>query len=161
MRNLDSGYPDLELSGRALRVCGLHVPPWIRPVRSGQPFIQRGLTISLAIGDLAFAAYSHCGLMSLGLFCGDPLRELYGDAEQALAVANNSSAWLSVDFLAIQKAQTLCLMGRDENIHFDTRGPTGFDLPEGTQPLREFFFFLRSIQPLSFFSLSFLLSAVS
>jgi PAS domain S-box-containing protein len=138
--------PQLGLSGRALLVFGLHVTPWIRPVRSGQPFIQRGLTISLAIGDLAFAAYSHRGLMSLGLFCGDPLRELYSDAEQALVVANNSSAWLSADFLAIQKALTLCLMKRDENIHFDARGPTGFDLPEGTQPLSEFFSCVAQLQ---------------
>ena len=47
--------------------------------------MQRGLKMSLAAGDLAFAAYSHRGLVSVGLFCGDPLREVCSDAEQALA----------------------------------------------------------------------------
>ncbi|HUN96926.1 MAG TPA: AAA family ATPase [Bradyrhizobium sp.] len=131
--------PQLGLSGRALLVFGLHVTPWIRPVRSGQPFIQRGLNISMAIGDLAFAAYSRRGLVSLGLFCGDPLGEVCKEAEQALAFAEHCSAWLSLDFLAMQKALMLGLMERDEEILFDIHDPTGSDLPDGTQPLSEFF----------------------
>src|SRR6202000_3331972 len=82
--------PQLGLSGRALLVFGLHVTPWIRPVRSGQPFMQRGLKMSLAGGDLAFVSSSHRGLVSVGLFCGDPLREVCRDGEEALAFAEGS-----------------------------------------------------------------------
>src|SRR5262249_29654382 len=74
--------PQLELSGRALLVFGHHVIPWVRPIRSGRPFIQRGLNMSLAAGDLAFAGYSYRGLISLRLICGDPLQDVYKDAAE-------------------------------------------------------------------------------
>ena len=68
--------PHTGLSGRALLVFGLHVTPWIRPIRSGRSFIQRALEICLTTGDLAFAAYSHRGLLAMDLFSGESLQSL-------------------------------------------------------------------------------------
>ncbi|WP_338697608.1 AAA family ATPase [Bradyrhizobium sp. 26S5] len=95
--------PQVGLSGRALLVFGLHVTPWVCPIRSGQPFMQRSLSICLAAGDLAFAGYAHRGLLSVALFCGDPLSEVCSHAEQALAFAETSGIRLTVKFLALQR----------------------------------------------------------
>jgi PAS domain S-box-containing protein len=138
--------PQLGLSGRALLVFGLHVTPWIRPIRSGQPFMQRGLKMSLAAGDLAFAAYSHRGLVSVGLFCGDPLREVCRDAEQALAFAEGSGIRLSAGFLTLHRDLMLSLMGVDGEHGFEVPGPIEPHPLEGTQPLAAFFHYAAQIQ---------------
>jgi hypothetical protein len=103
--------PQSGLSGRALLVFGLHVTLWVRPIRSGRPFIQRGLAISLAVGDLTFAAYSHRGLLSVGLFCGEPLADICLHTERALAFAEASGLRLSVEFFSKQRNLALALMG--------------------------------------------------
>src|SRR5262249_20519987 len=136
----------LGLSGRALLVFGLHVTPWVRPIRSGRQFMQRGLTISLAVGDLAFAAYSHRGLLSVGLFCGDPLPEVCQHADEALAFAQASSIWLSVEFLALQRNLALGLMGRDKERSFEVPGSIEPRPLEDKQPLSAFFYYAAQIQ---------------
>ena len=119
--------PQIGISGRALLVFGFHVTPWIRPIRSGQPFIQRSLQVSLAAGDLAFAGYSHRGLLSVRMFCGDPLPEICGDAEQGLAFFTQTSGFdLLAEFLTQQRNFTLSLMGRDKEGSFEVPSP---DLP--------------------------------
>jgi PAS domain S-box-containing protein len=138
--------PQSGLSGRALLVFGLHVAPWIRPIRSGRPFIQRGLTNCLVVGDLAFAAYSHRGLVSVSLFCGDPLREVCNDVEQALAFAEASGLSLSAKFLSQQKAAVLELMGRDWEQRLEVSGATEPNFIEGSQPLSEFFYHAAQVQ---------------
>jgi len=139
-------HPQSGLSGRALLVFGLHVTPWIRPIRSGRPFIERGLSDSLAVGDLAFAAYSHRGLVAFGLFCGDPLRAVCGGAEQALAFAQTSSILLSAEFLGLQKALVLSLMGIDEERSFEVPPPIEPNFEEGSQPLSQFFYHAAQVQ---------------
>jgi PAS domain S-box-containing protein len=136
---LADSQPQSGLSGRALLVFGLHVTPWVRPIRSGRPFIQRGLAISLAVGDLAFAAYSYRGLLSMGLFCGEPLADLCLHAEQALAFADASGLRLSVEFFAKQRDLALRLMGRDEEHSFDA--PSNI-----TEPLSAFFYCATQVQ---------------
>jgi PAS domain S-box-containing protein len=138
--------PQSGLSGRALLVFGLHVAPWIRPIRSGRPFIRRGLANCLVVGDLAFAAYSHRGLVSVSLFCGDPLREVCKDVEQALAFAETSGLSLSAKFLSKQEAAVLELMGRDGEQRFEVSGATEPNFMEGSQPLSEFFYHAAQVQ---------------
>jgi predicted ATPase/signal transduction histidine kinase len=138
--------PELGLSGRALLVFGLHVTPWVRPIRSGQPFMQRSLAISLAAGDLAFAAYSHRGLLSVRLFCGDPLPDVCLHAEQALAFAEASGIWLSAEFLALQRNLALGLMGRDEEHSFEVPGSIGLHPSDDKGPLSAFFCYAAQIQ---------------
>ena len=76
--------------------------------------MQRSLKVSLAAGDLAFFAYSHRGLVSVRLFCGDPLQDVCSDAEQGLALFLQTSGFdLLAEFLTVQRNFTLSLMGRD------------------------------------------------
>jgi PAS domain S-box-containing protein len=138
--------PQFGISGRALLVFGFHVTPWIRPIRSGQPFMQRALKVSLAAGDLAFAAYSHRGLVSVGLFCGDPLQDVCRDAEQGLAFFTQTSGFdLLAKFLTLQRNFALSLMGRDED-SFEVPSPNEPYAHEGTWPLPAFFHYTAQIQ---------------
>ena len=138
--------PQSAFGGRALLVFGLHVTPWVRPIRSGQPFMQRGLEMSLAAGDLSFAAYSHRGLVSVRLFCGDPLRDIHKDAQEALAFVEASRIDLIIESIAIQRDLALSLMGRDENNSFGLPRPVEPHPGEGTQPLNAFFSYAAQIQ---------------
>jgi PAS domain S-box-containing protein len=138
--------PQVGLSGRALLVFGLHVNPWVRPIRSGQPFMQRSLAICLAVGDLAFAAYSHRGMLSVSLFCGEPLPDVCSHAEQALAFAETSGIRLGAEFLALQRNLALGLMGRDEGHSFEVPGSVGLHPLDGKDPLGAFFYYAAQIQ---------------
>ena len=138
--------PQWGLSGRALLVFGLHVTPWVQPIRSGLPFIERGLKVSLAAGDLAFAAYSHRGLVSVRLFCGDPLAEVSESAEQALAFVETSPNWLSSEFLAVQRDLARALMGRDAEHSFDVPRPIAAHPSEPSQALTAFFHYTAQIE---------------
>ncbi|HVJ52341.1 MAG TPA: AAA family ATPase [Aliidongia sp.] len=138
--------PQLALSGRALLVFGLHVTPWIRPIRSGRPFIQRGLEITLAAGDLSFATYSRRGLLSTRLFCGDPLQEVHKDAAQGVAFAEASGLEMPAASLKVQRILALSLMGCDEENSFEVSDPNAARVAEGTWPLNAFFHCAAQIQ---------------
>jgi predicted ATPase/signal transduction histidine kinase len=122
--SLANRWPQLKSSGRALMVFGQFVTPWVRPIRSGQPFILRSLEIALATGDLTWVAYSHHALVSSRLFSGDPLQEVCKDAEQAVALAEASGFRLLGAQLAAQRTFALSLMGRDKENSFEVPGPT-------------------------------------
>ena len=144
---LANRQPQLGISGRALLVFGLHVTPWIRPIRSGQPFIQRSLKVCLAAGDLAFVIYSCRGSVSVRLFCGDPLEEIFRDAEQGLGFFLRSSGFdLLAEFLTLQRNFALSLMGRDEENRFEVPGPAEPYAHEGKWPLAAFFHYTALIQ---------------
>jgi PAS domain S-box-containing protein len=139
--------PQLGISGRALLVFGLHVTPWIRPIRSGLPFMQRGLEVSLAAGDLAFAAYSHRGLVSVRLFCGDSLQAVCRDVEQGLALFGQASGFdLLSEFLTGQRNLVLSLIGRADQNSLEVPCPTESYVQEDTSPLAAFFRYTALIQ---------------
>ncbi|MCA1458264.1 AAA family ATPase [Bradyrhizobium sp. BRP22] len=137
-------HPQLGLSGRALLVFGLHVTPWIRPIRSGRPFIQRALATCLTTGELAFAAYSHRGLISVDLFCGDSLAEVCSSAQQALSFAEGLGVRLAAEGLVRQRELARSLAGRDDNNRFES--PASLQPPDASEPLSAFFHYATQIQ---------------
>jgi PAS domain S-box-containing protein len=138
--------PQLPLSGRALLVFGLHVIPWLRPIRSGMPIIQRGLDRSLAAGDLAFVAYSYRGLVSLRLLSGDPLGHVQKHAEDGLTFVEASRIELIVEALTLQKDLARTLMGHDDQNSFDVPVAVEPHPGESTRPLNAFFYYAAQIQ---------------
>jgi PAS domain S-box-containing protein len=133
--SLADRWPQSRWSGRTLLVFGQFVTPWIRPMRSGQPFIRRSLDIALAIGDLTWVGYSHHALVSARLFVGDALQEIYKDAVEVTAFAEASGFKLIGANLAVQKGFALSLMGSDEE--GDHRGVLDLATPialESTSP---------------------------
>ena len=138
--------PQFGLSGRALLAFGLIVIPWVRPIRSGLPFVQRGLAFCLAVGDLGFAAYVHRGLLSVDLFCGNQLPDVCMRAEQSLAFAQASGLWLTVQTISVQRRLALGLIGRDEERRFEVSNTVEPHPSKGTQPLIAFLSYAAQIQ---------------
>jgi PAS domain S-box-containing protein len=138
--------PHFGLSGRALLAFGLIVTPWVRPIGSGLPFVRRALAICLAVGDLSFAAYAHRGLLSVDLFCGNQLPEVCLRAEQALAFAQASGLWLSVQTVSVQRRLALGLIGRDEERSFEVPHTISPHPSYRTQPLIAFLSYAAQIQ---------------
>jgi len=122
--SLANRWPQLRLSGRTLMVFGQFVTPWIRPIRSGQPFIRRSLEIAQATGDLTWVTYSHHALVSSRLFSGDPLEEVCRDAEQGASFAKAWGFELIGSQLAVQRNLALSLMGVDKENSFEAPDPT-------------------------------------
>jgi PAS domain S-box-containing protein len=108
--------------------------------------VQRGLAICLAVGDLSFAAYAHRGLVSVDLFCGNQLPEVCLRAEQALAFAQASGLWLSVQTISVQRRLALGLIGRDEERSFEVPHTIKPHPSYGTQPLIAFLSYAAQIQ---------------
>lgn len=138
--------PRSQLGGRAFLVFGLLDTPWIRPIRTGRPFIQRGLKILSATGDFAQAAYARRGLVSFGLYCGDPLSEVSKDAEQARAFCEASRMDLVLENTTTQKNLALRLMGRDGGDGLEASGPVEPHPGEATRPLSAFIEYAAQIQ---------------
>src|SRR5262249_7583430 len=122
--SLADRWPQLRLSGRTLVVFGQYVVPWVRPIRFGLPFIRRALETAMATGDLTWVTYSHWGLASARLFCGDSLREVCKDTEQGLALAEDLGFELIVESFAAHRNFALGLMGRNN----------AFEVPDPAPP---------------------------
>jgi predicted ATPase/signal transduction histidine kinase len=109
-------WPQFRLSGRTQMVFGQYVTPWVRPIRSGLPFIRRGLEIGLSTGDLSWATYSHSALTSVSLFCGDPLRDFCKDAEQGFAFARTWGFELLAALFSAYRDFALSLTGPNNSL---------------------------------------------
>lgn len=112
--SLADRWPQSRWSGRTLLVFGQFVTPWIRPIRSGQTFIRRSLDVALAMGDLTWVGYAHHALVSSRLFAGDPVQEIYKDAEEVAAFAEASGFSLIGATLAVQRGFVVSLIGREK-----------------------------------------------
>src|SRR5262249_49921180 len=112
---LANRWPQLRLSGRTLMVFGQYVMPWVRPIRSGLQFIRGALDTALATGDLTWVTYSHFALVSIRLFCGDPLREICKDTEHGLAFAEGSYFELLAAVFSVHRNFALGMMGRNNS----------------------------------------------
>jgi predicted ATPase/signal transduction histidine kinase len=130
--SLADRWPQLRLSGRTLMVFGQYVMPWVRPIRSGLPFIRRALDTALATGDLTWVTYSHRALVSTRLFCGDPLREICKDTEHGLAFAEGSYFELLAAVFSVHRNFALSLIGRNNT--FEVPDPTPPHHLVGTSP---------------------------
>ncbi len=117
--SLANRWPQLRLSGRTQMAFGQYVIPWVRPIRSGLPFIRRALEIALATGDLTWVGYSYHALVSLRLFSGEPLEEVCRDAEQGVAFAEALGFGIVATNLAVQRNSALNLMGRSKQNSFE------------------------------------------
>jgi PAS domain S-box-containing protein len=144
--SLADRWPQLRLSGRTLMVFGQFVTPWVRSIRSGQPFIRRALEIALATGDLTWAAYSHHALVSLRLFSGEPLQEVCKDAEEGLAFTKALGFELLGSQLAAQRNSALSLMARNTENGFEASDPAAPHPLEGKSLQSVCFDYIAQIQ---------------
>ncbi|MBV8473430.1 MAG: PAS domain S-box protein, partial [Hyphomicrobiales bacterium] len=87
------------------------VNPWLSHAREGPPLVRRAFEAANEIGDLTFAAYSACNLISAMLAAGDPLQDVQREAEQSLEFANSARYALIADIIMGQLALILALRG--------------------------------------------------
>jgi len=99
------------------------VNPWRQHARSGPGLVQRALEVANEIGDLTFAAYSSCNLVSVLLAAGAPLADVQREAERRLEFARQLQFGLIVDIITGQLRLIMALRGLTQSL-------ASFDGPE-------------------------------
>ncbi|MBV8329994.1 MAG: AAA family ATPase, partial [Verrucomicrobia bacterium] len=87
------------------------VNPWMKHARFGPVLVRRAFDAANEIGDLTFAAYSGCNLVSALLATGDPLADLQQEAEEHLQFARMARFGLIDDIITGQLRLILVLRG--------------------------------------------------
>ena len=78
------------------------VNPWAEHISTGPALAKRAFNAANDIGDLTFAAYSCCNLVSSLLAAGEPLAEVQREAENGLDFARKARFGLIVDIITGQ-----------------------------------------------------------
>ena len=85
--------------------------PWTQHARSGPELVLRALNAAKEIGDLTFAAYGSCNLISALLAAGAPLADVQREAERQLEFARQLHFGLIVDIITGQLRLIMALRG--------------------------------------------------
>jgi len=111
------------------------VNPWMQHARYGPSLVREAQDAANSIGDLTFAAYSSCNLVSALLAAGESLDIVQTEAETQLEFARRLRFGLIVDIITGQLRLILALRGNTANVaSFD--GP-GFDRQQFERRLDE------------------------
>ena len=92
------------------------VNPWRQHARSGPDLVLRALEVANEIGDLTFAAYSSCNLVSALLAAGAPLADVQREAERRLEFARQLQFGLIADIITGQLRLIMALRGLTLNL---------------------------------------------
>jgi len=104
---------------------GYHVIPWAKDIRSGQPLLREAFHAARDTGDVTYAGFSSCCLVSSMLGSGEPLDMVARDAQERLDFVTAAKFGLIVDIITSQQRLVMSLQGRTSALgSFD--GP-GFD----------------------------------
>jgi len=87
------------------------VNPWKQHARFGPALVRRAFDAANELGDLTFAAYSSCNLVSALLATGDPLADVQSEAEKQLQFARKARFGLIADIITGQLRLVLQLRG--------------------------------------------------
>jgi predicted ATPase/signal transduction histidine kinase len=85
--------------------------PWNLALRSGPPLVVRALETALERGDLTFAAYSSCNLISALLAAPVPLAEVQEEAERRLLFCRKARFGMIAGIIAAQLGMIRMLRG--------------------------------------------------
>ena len=124
------------LTGRMARVYtqfGCLIVPLGRSIRSGQLLHRRGFDAATRIGDLTYANFCCCNLVTNMLASGEPLAEVERDAVAGLDFARKTQFGLVVYFIEAQLRLIRMLRGLTEN--FSSFNGADFDEAEFEQQL--------------------------
>src|SRR5262249_46157598 len=90
---------------------GSFVMPWAKHVLGGRDLVRRAFDAAYRIGDLTFASYCCCALITDVLTMGDPVAEVQPEAEAGLAFVRRASFVLIVDSAIAQVGLIRTLRG--------------------------------------------------
>jgi len=99
------------------------VIPWMQHARAGPALVRQALNAAHSIGDLNFAAFSGCNLVSALLAAGERLDIVQQEAERQLEFARKTRFGLIVDIISGQ-------LRFIESLRGGTDGVAMFDGPE-------------------------------
>jgi PAS domain S-box-containing protein len=125
------GYELVEKRGltryqaRTYMSFGNIVMPWAKHALSGRELVRRAFDAAYRIGDLTFASYCCCELITNFLTVGDPLGEVQTEAENALAFVQKARFGLIVDIVSVQVGLIRTLRGLTPK--FGCFSDVGFD----------------------------------
>jgi predicted ATPase/signal transduction histidine kinase len=112
---------------------GAHVLPWARPLHEAQPYLRRAFDEAVETGDLTYAGFSSCTLITNRLSAGDPLDEVEKDAVARLALMQRARFGLIVHIITTQLQYLRSLRG--ETIALGSLNGPEFDEDEFARDL--------------------------
>ncbi|WP_420135632.1 trifunctional serine/threonine-protein kinase/ATP-binding protein/sensor histidine kinase [Rhodopseudomonas sp.] len=112
---------------------GAHVLPWARPLISAQKYLRRAFDESNETGDLTYAGFSSCTLITNRLDSGDLLDEIEPEAAARLQLMQRAKFGLIVHIITAQRQ--LIRMLRGETSSFGSLNDASFDEAEFEQQL--------------------------
>ena len=89
-----------------------HVLPWARPIRDGQPLLRRAFEVSRETGDVTYAGFSSCCLVSSLLASGEPLARIWPESQERLDFVTAARFGLVVAIITSQQRLIATLQGR-------------------------------------------------
>ncbi|WP_326830403.1 AAA family ATPase [Xylophilus rhododendri] len=110
---------------RVLMCFSYHVLPWARDMRGGQGLLRRAFEVARDTGDLTYAGFSSCCLVSSLLASGEPLDEVDRQAHERLEFVTAARFGLIVDIVTAQRRLIASLRGQTpvfgclDDGHFD------------------------------------------
>ncbi|OWJ69066.1 hypothetical protein BWR60_00535 [Inquilinus limosus] len=134
---------------RAYLLFGAHVNAWTRHVQTGRPMLRRAFDVANEAGDVTFAGYSCCNLVTNLLAAGDPLDGVQREAEIGLNYAREFQYSFVVDLMAsqlqlIRMLRGLTLdFGRFKDVDFDDER---FELHLKPDPIASCWYWIRKLQ---------------
>lgn len=100
-----------------------HVMPWARPIADGQPLLRRAFEVSRETGDVTYAGFSSCCLVSSLLASGEPLHRIWPESQERLDFVSAARFGLVVAIITAQQRFMATLQGRTERFGcFDDSG---------------------------------------
>jgi predicted ATPase/signal transduction histidine kinase len=87
------------------------VNPWMKHARLGPALARRALDVATEVGDLTFAGYSSCNLVSALLASGDPLADIQREAEKKRDLVIKARFGLIFNIITGQLRLILALRG--------------------------------------------------
>ncbi|MGP9810233.1 trifunctional serine/threonine-protein kinase/ATP-binding protein/sensor histidine kinase [Rhodopseudomonas sp. NSM] len=104
---------------------GAHVLPWARALDRSQSYLRRAFEESNETGDLTYAGFSSCTLITNRLEAGDPLDEIEPEAVARLQFVQRAKFGLIVHIITTQLQLIKLLRGSTDT--FTSLNSEGFD----------------------------------
>lgn len=93
-----------------------HVIPWAQDIRAGQPLLRRAFQVSCETGDVTYAGFSSCCLVTSLLGSGEPLDNVQQEAGERLDFVVEAKFGLIVDIITAQQQLVASLQGKTRSL---------------------------------------------
>lgn len=88
-----------------------HVMPWARPLREGIPLLRRAFDVARESGDVTYAGFSSCTLVTTLLSSGEHLAHVQREARERLRYVSGVKFGLVADIITVQLQLLATLRG--------------------------------------------------